>query len=85
MGTKTLVRIKICIKFFFLTLFSTITSLYPLYGAGTSSADFLKIAPGAKPSGMGETFTAIADDASAIYWNAAGLSSLKCHRTASFT
>ncbi len=34
---------------------------------------FLKINPGARPGGMGEAFTAIADDATATYWNPAGL------------
>ena len=34
---------------------------------------FLKIAPGARPSGMGEAFVAIADDATATWWNPAGL------------
>jgi len=34
---------------------------------------FLKIAPGARPAGMGETFVAIADEASATWWNPAGL------------
>jgi hypothetical protein len=34
---------------------------------------FLKIAPGARPAGMGETFVAIADEACATWWNPAGL------------
>lgn len=34
---------------------------------------FLKISPGARPSGMGEAFVALADDASATWWNPAGL------------
>lgn len=34
---------------------------------------FLKIAPGARPAGMGEAFVAISDDASATWWNPAGL------------
>jgi hypothetical protein len=34
---------------------------------------FLKIAPGARPAGMGEAFVGIADDASATWWNPAGL------------
>ncbi|MCB9357189.1 MAG: PorV/PorQ family protein [Calditrichaeota bacterium] len=34
---------------------------------------FLKIAPGARPTGMGESFVAIADDATATWWNPAGL------------
>ncbi len=34
---------------------------------------FLKIAPGARAGGMGESFVAIADDATATWWNPAGL------------
>ena len=34
---------------------------------------FLRISPGARPSGMGEAFVALADDASATWWNPAGL------------
>ncbi|MFZ5433118.1 MAG: PorV/PorQ family protein [Calditrichota bacterium] len=34
---------------------------------------FLKIAPGARPAGMGEAFVAISDDANATWWNPAGL------------
>ncbi|KPL19706.1 MAG: hypothetical protein AMJ92_01835 [candidate division Zixibacteria bacterium SM23_81] len=34
---------------------------------------FLMIAPGARASGMGEGFVAVADDATASYWNPAGL------------
>jgi hypothetical protein len=36
---------------------------------------FLRIAPGARPAGMGEAFVAIADDATATHWNPAGLGS----------
>ncbi len=45
--------------------------------AGTSGAAFLKIAPGARPVGMGEAFTGVADDIHALYWNPAGLGLLK--------
>jgi hypothetical protein len=45
--------------------------------AGTSGAPFLKIGPGARPAGMGEAFTGLADDIHAIYWNPAGLATLK--------
>ncbi|MBI4052354.1 MAG: PorV/PorQ family protein [Elusimicrobia bacterium] len=45
-------------------------------GPGTSSADFLKIGLGARAVGMGGSFVGIADDASAIYWNPAGLSQM---------
>lgn len=40
---------------------------------GTSSGDFLKIGMGAKAVGLGESFIAIADDPSALYWNPAGI------------
>src|SRR6185295_6519048 len=43
---------------------------------GTSSANFLKLGMGARPKAMGDQFTAVADDASAVYWNPAGLSNL---------
>ena len=34
---------------------------------------FLKLGAGARAVGMGETFTSLADDPSAVYWNPAGL------------
>ena len=42
-------------------------------GAGTGSADFTKIGVGARPAGMGEAFSAAADDVNADFWNPAGL------------
>src|ERR1035437_9224154 len=44
---------------------------------GTSGAAFLKIGPGARPAGMGEAFTGVSDDIHAIYWNPAGLGTIK--------
>jgi len=43
---------------------------------GTTGANFLKIGVGARASGMGGAFVGIADDATSIYWNTAGLSQL---------
>ena len=40
---------------------------------GTSSAELLKLGVGARAVAMGEAFSAAADDATALYWNAAGL------------
>ncbi len=45
--------------------------------AGTSSATFLRIGVGARAAAMGESFVAVANDPSAIYWNPAGLASLQ--------
>lgn len=44
---------------------------------GAETAAFLKLSPGARPIGMGNAFTAIADDLNALVWNPAGLSSIK--------
>jgi len=40
---------------------------------GTYAAQFLKIGVSARATGMGSAFTAVANDASAAYWNPAGL------------
>ena len=50
--------------------------LFPVLGgqrAGISTAQFLKIGVGARASAMGEAFIAVSNDASALYWNAAGI------------
>ncbi len=41
--------------------------------SGTAAVQFLKIGVGARAVGMGESFTAVANDASALYWNPAGI------------
>jgi hypothetical protein len=40
---------------------------------GTFDGQFLKITVGARAAGMGNAFVAVADDATALYWNAAGI------------
>jgi len=40
---------------------------------GTAGAQFLKLPVGARAIGMGSAYTAIADDANAIYYNVAGI------------
>lgn len=55
----------------------TKAQLFPTLGgqrAGISTAQFLKIGVGGRASAMGDAFVAIANDASALYWNPAGLS-----------
>ncbi len=44
---------------------------------GTVGAQFLKIGCGARGVAMGEAFVAVADDASSIYWNPAGIASIE--------
>jgi len=44
-----------------------------LFAQGESAVPFLLIAPGARAGGMGEAGVALANDATAIYWNPAGL------------
>jgi flagellar motor protein MotB len=41
--------------------------------AGYSSANFLKIGLGARAAAMGDSYTAVSDDPTALYWNPAGL------------
>jgi hypothetical protein len=43
---------------------------------GTSAGTFLKIGVGARAVSLGESFVAVANDPSTIYWNPAGLASL---------
>lgn len=44
---------------------------------GTRAAQFLKLAVGARAAAMGGSFVAVASDASALFWNPAGITALK--------
>lgn len=69
------------IKIIILTVLVLLTSqtygqLFPILGgqrAGISTAQFLKIGVGGRATALGDAFVAIANDASALYWNPAGL------------
>jgi hypothetical protein len=45
----------------------------PFAKVGTYALQFLKIPPSARATGMGSAFVALANDASATYWNPAGM------------
>ncbi|MCX7785157.1 MAG: PorV/PorQ family protein [candidate division WOR-3 bacterium] len=70
-------RLMLCLVICNLLIFS-LTAIYAdvkFSKVGTTSAQFLKISVG-RASGMGDAFVAIADDASATYFNPAGLSQI---------
>ena len=72
-------RIQFIIYFFIL-----IASLVPVATClaadeGAHAAEFLSHGVGARALGMGGAFVAVADDATATYWNPAGLTKVKKH------
>ena len=46
-------------------------------GYGTRAGEFLLIPVGARAAALGQAFSALADDATALYWNPAGISFLR--------
>jgi long-subunit fatty acid transport protein len=67
-----------------LLLFAGITHAVTFSKVGMAGAQFLKIAAGARAVGMAEAFSAVVDDATAMYWNPAGLAKMK-RQEVSFT
>ncbi len=66
---------------FSLIAFFTVNNAYGQYVAniskrGTSVAPFLKVAQGARAAGMGGAFVAVANDATSIFWNVAGIAKM---------
>jgi hypothetical protein len=52
-------------------------STTPALAVDKFAAEFLKIGVGARPMGMGGSFVSLSDDATATFWNPAGLSQLE--------
>lgn len=73
---------KICYLYFILNIMIFNISVNAQYAknvskVGTTAAAFLEIGVGSRAIGMGEAFSAVADDATAIYWNPAGIARLQ--------
>ena len=62
---------KIMILLFILIILAGITQ--QSFAVSEAAVLFLMISPGARPASMGEAFVALADDATAVFWNPAGL------------
>ena len=60
-----------------LALFLSISFTQTVSKTGTTAAQFLKIGIGARALGMGGAYSAVSNDATALYWNPAGLASIK--------
>jgi len=76
MGRKAVLRERAhVIVIALVVLLCTFTAVKDAAAVSVSQAGvlFLKISPGARPGGMGEAFVAVADDATATWWNPAGL------------
>ena len=69
-------RFNLCV-FFLIALFIPATSnAQNVSKAGTTAGEFLQIGVGARATAMGNAFVASVDDASALYWNPAGLAQM---------
>ncbi|MBC8181770.1 PorV/PorQ family protein [candidate division KSB1 bacterium] len=78
-SNKKLIKVICCsLLFAFLPLFFGIFFLTsPAHAITEAAVMFLLFEPGARANGMGGSFTGIADDATAIFYNPAGLTQMK--------
>jgi len=72
---KTVIKLTLLVFFVVGNTFSQ--SIKDVSKKGTVAAPFLSISQGAKATAMGSAFVSLANDASAIYWNPAGLAKLR--------
>ncbi len=56
-----------------LTALSLLLAIFDFGGEGTTALPLLRVGQGVRAAAMGESYLALADDASALYWNPAGL------------
>ncbi|MEO0093817.1 MAG: PorV/PorQ family protein [candidate division WOR-3 bacterium] len=60
-------------RYFVIILIPLLLNAFTLFQPGTTGFQFLKLGVGARPVAMGSAYTAVADDANALFWNPAGL------------
>ncbi|MCF8240822.1 MAG: PorV/PorQ family protein [Melioribacteraceae bacterium] len=72
-------KFKLANKILLIILLISLQSLFAqnVSKTGTTAASFLEIGVGANAIGMGGAFVSVANDASALYWNAAGIAELQ--------
>ena len=68
---------KMQISIFLMTLFLVTLSGNSVTKVGTAAANFLKIGVGARAIAMGGAYVSLADEASAMFWNPAGIALIK--------
>lgn len=71
--TREKISIVLCAAFLFLTVNNS--AAQNVSKVGTTAATFLEIPVGPAAVGMGGAFVSVANDFSALYWNAAGIAS----------
>lgn len=76
MFSQKICRTVIVVALLAMSLFSN-ANLRAQAKVGTSSSPFLGISIGARAAAMGGAFVAVANDASALYWNPGGISRLE--------
>jgi len=68
-----IINIKLLKRIFVFVVMTSVIVL-PQSKVGTTAANFLTIPVGARATGMGSAFVAVANDVSSVFWNPAGLS-----------
>ncbi len=68
---------NILLVFIFVTIAVNAQYVDNVSKRGTTAAQFLKVSQGARATGMGSAFVAVANDASSMFWNIAGIARQK--------
>lgn len=71
---------RILVLLFFMFMNNSV-SFAQFDNTGTSVANFLKIGVGGRGEAMGGAFTALVDDATALYWNPSGIARIENNQT----